>query len=156
MVDMVKNNRLQVGTDHRWAVRMAIEAALKVAPIFAGRDWVVVHRDNDKKSFVTTDAPVLLTTVEPRSNAFWGGVGFGNTDAMYFFPLKDSCTLAMCGNGGDMRHVDACTDLVRQINLLVAAECQRFLIGRDEALVRSLAQAAGLATSKWKPTMQSS
>lgn len=155
MVDMAQNDGVKVTTEHRWAVGMAIQMALEVAPIFAGRDWVVVHRDNDKKSFITTDAPVLLTTVAPRANNFWG-VGFGNADALVFFPLKESCTLAMLGNSGDLRHVEADTEKVRQLNSGMAAKCQRFVIGRDEALVSSLAHATGLARTKWKPKMQRS
>lgn len=155
MVDMVQNDRVQVSTEHRWAVGMAIEMALKVAPIFAGRDWMIMHRDNAKKSFVTTDSPVLLTTTSHRPNNFWG-VGFGNADALALFPLKESCTLAIFGGNGDLRHIEADCERVRQLNLEMAAKCQRFLIGRDEALVRSLAQATGLATTKWRPKMRRS
>lgn len=155
MVDMAQNDGVKVTIDHRWAVGIAIRMALEIAPIFAGRDWVVAHRDNDKKSFVTTDAPVFLTTIAARADKFWG-VGFGNDDALVFFPLKESCTLAMFGTEGDLRHIEADTNKVRQINLGMAAKCQRFLIGREEALVRSLAQATGLAQTKWKPKMQRS
>lgn len=155
MVDMAQNDGMKVMTEHRWAVGMAIQLALEIAPILADRDWVVLHCENDKKSFVTTDAPVFLTTMAPRANKFWG-VGFGNADALVFFPLKESCTLAMFGNSGDLRHAEASTEKVRQLNLGMAARCQRFVIGRDEALVRSLAQAARLAQTKWKPKMQRS
>lgn len=153
MVEMAQNDGVTVTTEHRWAVGMAIQMALQIAPIFASRDWVVVHRDNDKKSFVTTDAPVLLTTVAPRENNFYG-VGFGNADALVFFPLKESCTLAMLGESGDLRHIDANAEKVRQLNLAMAAKCQRFVLGRDEALVRSLAQATSLARTKWQAKMQ--
>jgi hypothetical protein len=155
MVEMAQNDGVKVSTDHRWAVGMAIQMALEIAPIFAGRNWLVVHRDNDKKSFITTDAPVFLTTVAPRADRFWG-VGFGNADALVFFPLKQSCTLAMFGDKGDLRHTEAGTEKVRQLNLGLASKCQRFVIGRDEALLKSLAEAARLAETKWKPKMQRS
>lgn len=155
MVDMAQNDGVQVSTEHRWAVGMAIEVALEVAPIFAGRDWIVMHRDKDNKSFVTTDSPVLLTTTSHRPNNFWG-VGYGNADALVFFPLKESCTLAIFGDNGNLRHIEADSERVRQLNLGMAARCQRFVIGRDEALVRSLAHATGLATTKWRPKMRRS
>lgn len=84
LVDATQSDQYGVRTNHNWAVGMAIRAALNVAPIFAGRDLAVLHRDNDKKSFVTTDAPVVLTTVAPRKSSFWG-IGFGNADALVFF-----------------------------------------------------------------------
>ncbi|MEZ5593639.1 MAG: hypothetical protein R3F53_24195 [Gammaproteobacteria bacterium] len=66
---------------------------------FAGRDWMVLHRDTEKKSFVTTDAPVLLTTLAPRKKSIWG-IGFGNIDALVLFPMTESCGLLMCGTEG--------------------------------------------------------
>ena len=147
MVEMAQNDGVKVSTNHRWAVGIAIQTALEIAPIFAGRDWVVLHRNNEKKSFITSDAPVFLTTVAPRAERFWG-VGFGNTDALVFFPLKESCTLAMYGNRGDLRHSEVDTERVRQLNLAIASRCQRFVIGRDEALLRSLAQRVGAGQSK--------
>ena len=156
MVTMAQKGGVQVEAKHQWAVGEAIRLGLLIAPIFAGRDWVVLHRDNEKKSFVTTDAPVLLTTVAPRPGGFWAGVGYGNSDALVYFPLKSSCMLALLGDEGDMRHAEVSAEQVRQLNLAMAAECQRFVVGRDEALVRSLADTVGLATSSWRPKMQRS
>jgi hypothetical protein len=46
-------------------------------------------KDNEKKPFITTDAPVPLTTVAPRENSIWG-LGCGNADALVPFPLTES------------------------------------------------------------------
>jgi len=153
MVDMAQKGGLQVTTNEKWAVGMAIQMALEIAPIFAGRDWVVSHCDNPKKSFVTTDAPVVLTTVAPRENNFWG-VGYGNADALVFFPLNHQCMLAMFGNSGDLRHYDVGTEQIRQWNLAMADRCQRFVIGRSETLVQNLADTVKLASKSWRPKMQ--
>ncbi len=153
LVEFAQSGQYKVTTDHKWAVGMAIQMAFGIAPIFAGRDWVVIHRDNDKKSFVTTDAPVLLTTVAQRSSNFWG-IGFGNSDALVVFPLTESCVLAMYGNSGGFQHQIADRERIRNINLALADHCQRFVIGRDEALVKSLTDYLGLAGKKWQPKMQ--
>lgn len=155
MVELAQTGALEVTTQHRWAVGMAIKMAFEVAPIFAGRDWVVLHRDNERKSFITTDAPVRLTTTAKRESNFWG-VGYGNADAVVFFPLKASCTLALLGESGDFRHMEIGTEKIRDLNMAMASKCQRFLIGRDDALVRSLAAATGLATTEWQPKMRQS
>jgi hypothetical protein len=154
LVEYVQNGQYNVKTNHRWAVGMAMELAFNIAPILAGRDWVVVHRDNENKSFVTTDAPVLLTTVAPRENGFWG-IGFGNTDALVLFPLNESCILTMYGNDGDLKHRTIGVEQIRHTNLAIADRCQRFVVGRDEALVRSLTDKLCLASKKWQPKMQS-
>jgi len=155
MVDFVKSGQWVVNTNHKWAVRTAIKMALTIAPILAGRDWAVVHRDNEKKSFVTTDAPVLLTTIAPRRNGFWEkGIGFGCSDAMVFFALDQSCVLALSGSDGNMKHITAGSEQIRRINLALINSCQRFVIGRDEALVKSLTDFLCLAKKKWQPKMQ--
>lgn len=129
--------------------------AFNVAPLLAGRDWVVVHSDSDKKSFVTTDAPVVLTTVERRAPSPWG-IGFGNADAMVVFVLTQSCALVLLGREGNLEHRAVGTEQIRRCNLAVADGCQRFVIGRDEALVSSIANFLGLSGKKWQPKMRRS
>lgn len=153
IVELVKGNEITFTTDHKWAVGMAMEVAMTIAPILAGRNWVVSHRENEKTSFITTDAPVCLTTVARRPIS-WAGVGFGNTDALVFFPLSQSCMVAMFGNNGDLQHTSVEAKKVRQANLGFADQCQRFVIGRDPDLVRSLSKHLGLAKKKWRPKMQ--
>lgn len=71
MIEFAQSGYYQVRTYHCWAVGMAIQIAFKVAPLLAGREWLFVHRQSDKKSFVTSDAPVILSTVQPREPSFW-------------------------------------------------------------------------------------
>lgn len=155
MMTMATEEQFEIVTDHGWAVSMAVRMALEIAPIFAGRNWRVLHVQNEKISYVTSDSPFLLGTVGPRPSSFWG-VGFGNADALTIFPLTQDCALAISGQEGKMVHASVGRDQVRDLNLRIASQCQRFLIGRDEALVRSLAKATGLASNKWSPRMQPS
>lgn len=143
-----------VKTSSKWAISMAMKMALEIAPTLAGRDWRILHRDHAAKSFVTTDAPVVLTTIAPRPTSFWGGVGYGNADALVIFPLTESCVLTMFGNSGRFQHRQADRDRIRQINLAVASRCKRFVVGRDEKLVESLATQLRLSETPWKPKMR--
>ena len=153
MVDFAQSGQYEVTTNHRWAVGMAMKMAFEVAPLLAGRNWLVVHRPNKKKSFVTTDAPVVLSTVTPREPSFYG-IGFGNTDAMVVFPLTQSCALVMFGKDGALRHREIDAVAIRHMNLALADRCQRFVIGREEALVKSLAERLALSEKEWQPKMQ--
>lgn len=155
IVEYAQSGQYEVKTSHTWAIGMAMKMAFKIAPILAGRDWVIFHRNEEKQSFVTTDAPVLLTTMAPRGNSFWErGIGFGNTDALVLFPLTESCVLAIYGRDGDLKHCTAGAEQIRHINLALADRCQRFVIGRDEALVRLLTDQLCLVNKKWQPKMQ--
>lgn len=149
MVNMTKTNGFEVTTDEKWAVGMAIKVALQAAPYFAGRHWRVVHRPNEKQSFVTCDAPVYLTSMNPKPSFY--GTGFGSPDAFMAFPLHQSCVLEMYGDDGGLTHVTANRDKVRMVNLHLARRCQRFVVGRDVALVKSLTDELGLAKTKWQP-----
>lgn len=153
MVDMAQTEGFTVATSERWAVGMAIKMAFDVAPLLAGRDWVVAHRDNGKTSFVTTDSPVVLTSTESSAESIYG-IGFGSPDAFVTFPLTQSCVLMMHGDDGGFRHVEANAEKVRVANLAMAEKCKRFRVGRDEALVKSLAEKVGFAQSPWRPKMQ--
>jgi hypothetical protein len=150
MVKMVQTDGFIVKTDEKWAVGRAIEMALAAAPYVAGRHWRVVHRNNEKLSFITSDSPVYLNTVNPRPTSVYG-VGFGSPDAFISFPLHQSCTLEMFGDSGNLEHKSAGRDYLRMVNLHIAKRCQRFVVGRDEALVKSLTEELGLASKKWLP-----
>jgi len=150
MVQMTRTDGFVVKTDEKWAVGRAIEMALAIAPHFAVRHWRVVHRDNEKQSFITSDAPVYLNTVTPRPPSIYG-VGFGSPDAFIAFPLHQSCALEMFGNSGGLEYKAVGRDYLRMANLHFARQCQRFVLGRDEALVKSLTEELGLASKKWQP-----
>lgn len=150
LVHMTQTNGFSVETDEKWAVSRAIEMALAVAPHLAGRHWRVVHRENEKLSFITTDSPVYLNTVISRPNSIYG-VGFGSPDAFISFPLSQCCALEMFGNTGLLEHKVVGRDYLRMANLHFARRCQRFIVGRDEALLKSLVNELGLANKKWEP-----
>jgi hypothetical protein len=149
MVTVAKHDGFEVKTDEKWAVGMAIKLALKAAPYFARRHWRVVHRANEKQSFITCDAPVYLTSVDPRPSFY--GVGFGSSNAFIAFPLHQSCVLEMFDNDGRLTHKMVGRDYMRMVNTHLARRCQRFVVGRDAALLKSLAEELGLAKTKWEP-----
>lgn len=68
--------------------------------------------------------------------------------------LHQSCVLAMSGSKGNLKHITAGSEQIRRINLALSNSCQRFVIGRDEALVQSLTDNLCLAKKKWQPKMQ--
>lgn len=155
MVEFVESDQYEIETDHQWALRMALNMFSTIAPILVERDWLLVHPDSLKQSFVTADAPLVLTTIRPRTpNFFYRGIGFANADALVVFPLTSSCLLLMFGTGGRLHHRQIGREEVRHFNLMVAERCQRFVIGRDEALLRSLADHLRLTEKKWEPKIR--
>ena len=151
--DFVKRDQFTVETDHQWAMGMSMSMFTAVADILVQRDWVVMHRDSEKRSFITSDAPLVLTTLQPRQNTFYG-VGYSNTDAMVVFPLTQACILVMYGFDGTLAHGLISDEHIKDTNRLIASRCQRFIMGRDESLVRSLVTHVGLDQTSWQPKIR--
>ena len=150
LVDFTRQGHYAVSIDHQYAVGTSLRLAFVVAPILAGRTWHVLHSNAEAKSFITSDAPLVLTAREPWINSAYG-VGFGSPDAMVLFPLSQASALIIVDNGESLRHSVVERDRIRNFNLMIAERCQRYLIARDEALVRSLADNLRLADRAWRP-----
>lgn len=153
LYEFVKRDQFTVETDHQWALGMSMSLFTKVAEILVRRNWVVMHRDSEKRSFVTSDAPLALTLMQPRQNTFYG-VGYASTDAMVVFPLTQASVLVMYGFDGSFAHGTMTEANMKDTNRLIAGRCQRFVMGRDEKLIRSLVDHVGLHKTTWQPKVR--
>jgi hypothetical protein len=154
MVYMAQNNGLKVTTNEKWALKMTVDLAFKIAPILSGRNWLVVHRPSDRQSFVTTDAPVVLSSLPTEgAPSVFDGAGFATANALISLALDQTSALQMHGFDGDTVHQTLDRDGMRRANLHLASACQRYLFGRDEQLVRSLASELDLARTAWTPKL---
>ncbi len=137
LIEFAFSDNYNVKTHKKFALKIAIDEFSEIAPILSGRNWLVLHRDSEKHSFITSDAPVLLTTIAKRVPSFWG-VGFGNSDALVMFPLTESCSLMIFGNEGKYLHRTIDSKEIRRLNLMFAAHSHRFIFARDIDLLESL------------------
>lgn len=152
MIEFAHGDGYEVKTNPQWAMSMAVQLAFDIAPILASKNWNIFHRAEKTKSFITADSPVLLTTTTPRPRGFhWQGVGFASPDALVIFPLDDSCALGMHGDSGNLTHTKVGGDYIRKINLNLANRCQRYIVGRDKALLLNLAKTVRLFETEWEP-----
>lgn len=153
LYEFVKRDQFTVKTDHQWALGMSMSMFTKVAEILVRRNWVVMHRDSEKRSFITSDAPLALTLMKPRQHTFYG-VGYASSDAMVVFPLTQASVLVMYGFDGSFAHGTMTEANMKNINHLIAGRCQRFVMGRDEKLIRSLVEHVGLHKTTWQPKVR--
>ncbi len=151
--EFVERDQYTVETDHQWALGMSMNMFAKVAEILVQRNWVVMHRDSEKRSFITSDAPLVLTLMQPKPNSFYG-VGYASSDAMIVFPLTQATVLVMYGFDGTFTHGVMTEANMKDTNRLIADRCQRFVMGRDEKLVRSLVEHVQLAKTSWQPKIR--
>lgn len=145
LVEFAQSDGYRVTIDHAHAVRMSMGSALgDIAELLHERHWTVLHSPDDGHTFLTSDVPLVLTTVAPRRPSPYG-IGFGNNDALVIFPVNAKTLLLAFGTGAGLLHQHADRETMRRINLASAKNSDRFVIGRDQRLVESVARANGWA-----------
>ncbi|CAH0146244.1 DUF4238 domain-containing protein [Stenotrophomonas lactitubi] len=149
LADFTARGDFTVNVDHQWSVSMALPMGQHIAQVLAARHWSVLEAPAGA-AFVVSDAPVVLTTFSPLQPS-WAGVGFGSAEALVLVPLDSTHALAMYGLKRSNSHRKIDRRLVRSINLNVARHSQRFLLGRDNALVETIARASCLDQTRWTP-----
>lgn len=153
LYEFVQRNQFTVEPAHQWVLGKSMQMFTKVAEILVRRNWVVLHRDSEKRSFVTSDAPLILTHMQPKQDAFFS-IGYASSNAMVVFPLTQASILVMYDFDGTFTHSLMTEATMKDTNRLIAENCQHFLMGRDEKLVRSLVKHVHLDKTSWQPRVR--
>jgi len=114
-------------------LRNMLRLALRHQKYIRSMDWIVYHSPPET-SFVTTDAPFVIVPSPDHGGPF----GLLTPNTLKIVPLSGRICLMMTEPGTAITHRDLTREQVREFNRVLACDCERFLIGRDEALVRSL------------------
>jgi uncharacterized protein DUF4238 len=122
----------------------SIELMLKLTPAFAdtlfGLNLGVLHAPKNN-AFITTDRPLSL--VPPRDISRlprWGGMGLLTPGAHKYLSLGNDIAIVFGDPGKNFTHLALGADTVRWVNAAIGSMADRFLFGRDEALVKSWAK----------------
>jgi hypothetical protein len=139
--------------DRRHSLILSLKMADALAPDFHRMEWTFVHSPNNT-SFLTTDAPYTIT---PPPNAGKGptamGYGYKHIGTKKIMPLSAKTAVVMGDPGSDTIHCDLDDNGVFSINCGLASDAFRYVIGRDEANLRSVVEEVlrleKLSGSKW-------
>jgi hypothetical protein len=119
----------------------------ELADYFNRMNWMVFHAPKST-SFVTTDNPlILLPPPGYDPNSPWG-YGLLTAGVRKVFPLSQKACLVMDGPGHILSYVNVHKQIVRDVNIQVAFQAYRFVIARDEDLVRNIVRTAKLQQRK--------
>lgn len=127
----------------------SIELMLKLSPEFAktiARLNICVLHAPDRSAFITTDRPFVI--IPPRDTSWiprWAGVGILTPGAQKYFPLASDLAVVFGDPGDEFRHVTLTPNLVKGVNAGVGQMTDRFLLGRDQALVEAWSKRLDLA-----------
>jgi hypothetical protein len=137
MVDFIQNERFSIKGSRNNAIGMMLHQAPDLAKQFNIMDWMVAHAD-PRTAFITTDAPFALIVREELRQSGKPVYGVGSFEIVKAVPLTSRVCLLMGGKGVGFGHVSFNREQVRDINLQLAREAERFVFAADEIHLRSI------------------
>lgn len=136
----------------------SIQLLLQLSPEFAkilSRLNVGILHAPPKSAFITTDRP--FTILPPRDTTGipkWAGVGLLTPGAQKYLPLASDLFIVFGDPGSNFRHATVSSEHVKSVNAAVGHMTDRFLIGRDKALVEAWVKRLNLANLPKIPIME--
>jgi hypothetical protein len=151
--EMFANRKVDVVVSRNASLQIMVNQAPQIADLLVQMEWAFFHAP-DGETFVTSDQPFTLTAPPAASRTPpLGTYGILNPGCRKLFPLSPKVCLVIFDRGYGAPHRLATADQMNLINRTTAADAYRYLIGRDEATVRKLAQIMDAAFgSKWGGT----
>jgi hypothetical protein len=145
-LDFIHDEKYSLVGNRNITIRTMLQQMPEVASMLACMDWLVIHTSSEH-AFITGDSPfaLLLTDEQRKSGA---PVGLGSPTITKAIPLTRTTALLVGRQGLGFGHADGSRDLVRVVNVGVAAECEQYVFGPDEALVRSVVKRSKIDRSK--------
>lgn len=138
---------------HRnFSLEMMIKTSIEIAHYFNQMNWLLLHAPHIT-SFITTDNPFVIIPPENLKTSVYG-TGIATPGAKKIIPLTQSLCLIMLDHGTLTKHKNIDRGLVRNVNINISCVADRFVIGRDEALVRKIVKTAKLDQWKYKGRMK--
>jgi hypothetical protein len=153
MSEFINGGNYEIEVEREWALQLALPQAADIAPYLHYRRWQVLIAP-PRKGFITADAPVYVGRATSEHGSPFRGVGFGSPNAVIYFPLDHAHSLLMFGDDQGLEYRPTSGERIRELNIRMARNSKRYLVGRDSALVESIAQTAGVVKVAWKPKIQ--
>jgi hypothetical protein len=148
LVEFHKRGEYKFEIHRNESLRLMFDLSFDTANYFIQMDWGFFHAP-PKSSFVTSDNPLFIVPPDDYDpNSFYSGVGLITPGAKKVVALSQKVCLIMLDHGDEILHIDVDREKVRRINFNISLHTDRFLIGRDEALIKSLSKRAKL--SQWE------
>ena len=140
LFDAIRTDQYFVETPRQNNIKMMLDIALQLGQAIVTMSWTI-YRTTPDCTFVTSDNPFIV--VPPLStDTTIEGTGPLSRGATNLIPLSSTTLLCARQDGSEpLKFVRASRNFVRFTNQLVASTSDRFLLARDEALLKKLVKA---------------
>ena len=140
IVKIFRENRYKIEVHRNASLKAMLKLSIKFANVFIQMDWLFLHA-LQKESYVTSDRPFILGPPPNwKSQGLLQGVDMAIRGARKIVPISQKTCLIMYDRGTQCKIGRASREDVRNINMTIAANCDRFLFARDESLLRNMVQ----------------
>lgn len=147
LIDFVQGERYDLEISKEWRLEMMMSLGSELIRFFLNMDWLFLEAPN-RSSFITSDNPFVLVPPKDYNPRGFYGVGMITKGAKKVIPLSSKTCLIMGDYGQKIVSGSISSENARQINLNIAAHCDRFIIGMDRALLERLVKITKI--DKWK------
>lgn len=145
--NFIQNEEYAVKGNRNLAVEMLLEKGPDVGRALAMMDWMVVHAE-PRASFITTDSPFGYIVPEKYQRSGEPVLGVASQKITKVIPLTASMALLVGKDGGALGHFEFNRDHVEELNVVVATEADRYVLGADEKLVRKVVTASKIDVAR--------
>lgn len=147
--ELLRSGGYRVEEPRQNVIKMMLQLSGELAEVFLNMRWAIAEVPR-RMSLVVTDAPLLL--IAPR--AWQPGMppfGIATPGTHKMFPLSRTVALFIGDMGAGFKFMRLTKGQVRENNLALAARSERFVIGCDDALVRSVVRRTRLHEAARSP-----
>lgn len=146
LFEYAQNPQLKIMLDRNTTLKPLLDFSFKNINWIHNMDWEIFSAPKNS-SFITTDNPFVL--LPPKGFPIGKrGYGLKTKGVKKIIPLSMKQCILIGLPGNDFKYVNVNSKIVRGINLFVASRCDRFVIGRDEKLLRNIVKYSKI--HKWK------
>ncbi|MCJ7651790.1 MAG: DUF4238 domain-containing protein [Candidatus Lokiarchaeota archaeon] len=144
--EYAQNAQFEIILDRNTTLKQMLDLSLKNTNWLYNMDWEIFLAPKNS-SFITTDNPFVL--LPPKGFPIGiRGYGLRTKGVKKIIPLSMGQCILIGSLGNSIKYIMADAKTVRSLNLYIASRCDRFVIGRDEKLLRNIVKSTKI--HKWK------
>ncbi len=143
LFDMIRDDQYEINNPRQNNIQMMMSLALEIAQAVFRLNWEILSAPKGCP-FITCDNPFTVVP-PPFFDDSLQGYGILTPGASTVVPLSSKTAICFHGEGQRVRGAVVHKDFLRNTNMVVAANSERFVIARDEPLLRSVVRKGKLA-----------
>lgn len=112
-------------------VEQELKLVNTILPLLGARTWILITAPKGSSGFITSDHPVVLEWSEKKDRGMFSSPGFGLRGTEVIFAVTQDIVMVGTFEGQHIT-VEATSEVVAQINGIIAAHSNRQIYAKDD------------------------